>query len=301
DEPLDPPGEHRPAVREVVAGGTHRRGGHQAVAPHAPELLRADGVTERRHPAARPPLERDVVHADPPLAVQLHRQGRAAQYLVIPVEGVRQALLDVLAIDGREEADGPEVEAEDGGPFLSARAQRSEDRAVAAEDEREVDRGLGVDSEHPPRAGLEPVLLDLGLREPDLDAALGGDLHEPLHRVTGLLGLMVREDRDALGTAHASTRATSTSLSIPAAAPAFSAIQTNVSLLPAGPVSREGERPSTAQPSSAAPCATPRMASRRSSTPRPTPPLPSSRQRRPWGSMASASRPPASFAPPRET
>ena len=161
DEARHAPGQHRPAVGEVVARRALRRGDDEAVAAHAADLLARERVGEVGDAEARLAVHGDVVHRRPrPLgapdgdAGQLERLELARERAVeVGVEPVR--------VERGEEADLAEVDREHRHAGARVLAQRGEDRAVAAHHDAEVDvaRERRVDSM--PVAGREAVLARL--------------------------------------------------------------------------------------------------------------------------------------------
>src|SRR5690606_19736566 len=117
-------------------------------------------------------------------------------------------------------------------------------------------------------------------RDEHLDPRRGRRADELLHRVGGLHGVLVREDRDpargraASGGGHGSTFRAAASTSSTAPGRPASAAWTNVSRFPAGPGSPEEANPITAAPCSRRCSATATSAARRSAGSRTTPPLP---------------------------
>ena len=75
----------------------------------------------------------------PARAVELDLEPGQVDHLEVAGEGAPDPRPGVVALDRGEEADGAEVDAEDGDPGAGEVAQRVEDRAVAAEDEAEVE------------------------------------------------------------------------------------------------------------------------------------------------------------------
>ena len=74
DEPLHAPGEHRPAVGEVVARRAGRRGGNETVAAHLAEAVARDRVAQFSDSPVHAAVERDVVDADLLRTADVRRQ-----------------------------------------------------------------------------------------------------------------------------------------------------------------------------------------------------------------------------------
>jgi hypothetical protein len=112
DERVEPPDEHRSAVREVV--GRRALGGRadQPVARLDAEILLSDRIAQLDQPAELAARDYDVVDGDvaPPSVLDLER--RQLDHLVLACEDPLQPLLHVVAVDRGQEADPAEVDAE---------------------------------------------------------------------------------------------------------------------------------------------------------------------------------------------
>ena len=135
---LDPPGEDRAAVGEVVAGGSGRGRGDQPVAAHVADLLAGDRVAQLGQPRVRAAAEGDVVERERRRPSPRPRGRAARSPRRSPRRPASQALGDPLPLDGGEEPDRAEVDPEDRHPGAGVAPQRPEDRAVAAEHQAEV-------------------------------------------------------------------------------------------------------------------------------------------------------------------
>ena len=138
-EPLDPPGEDRPVVGEVVAGRAHRRRRDQAVAADVAHLLVAEAVAELGDATVREAAEGDVVEAgrgaSPPASTWIPGSSSTSRS---PAKARRNPSSACSPSTAARKPDRAEVDAEDRDPGAGVGAQPVEDRAVAAEDQAEV-------------------------------------------------------------------------------------------------------------------------------------------------------------------
>ena len=110
---VDPPHQHRAAVREVVGGRAGRRRADQAVARLAAELLAADRPLELDHPAERRRSSTTAsLTATRRCAADLDLERRQLDDVVLAGEHPRQPGLQLVARDRAEEADPAEVDAD---------------------------------------------------------------------------------------------------------------------------------------------------------------------------------------------
>ena len=92
---VEPPDEHRAAVREVVRGRARGRGDDHAVARQRPEVLAADGPAQLDHAAEHRARRDDVVHDGVRLAVELDLERRQLDDLELAGEGAREPRLEL--------------------------------------------------------------------------------------------------------------------------------------------------------------------------------------------------------------
>ena len=106
----------------------------------------------------------------------------SAEHLEVPGERPGEPGVEAVALHRREEADLTEVHGEDRHVATGVAAQRGEDGAVAAENDRKVGIPVGVRAQH--RAGElggQAELFDLLRRNPQLDIGRGAHLRQPPH------------------------------------------------------------------------------------------------------------------------
>jgi len=120
----------------------------------------------------------------------LELERRQLHDVVLAREDPGQPGLEIAAAHRAEEADAPEVHADDGNAGPEKRRQRAQDGPVAAEHHRDVgSRRI--------RPGLEPLLLRLARRIQQLDAVLLRDRLQARQPGADLLRLAVRNHRGA--------------------------------------------------------------------------------------------------------
>src|SRR5699024_12281782 len=101
-----------------------------------------------------------------PAAGRHDAEGHPLLDTVVPIDDVLDGRVDVLALGLGEEADVPEVHAEHGGAGATGQLGAAQDRAVAAEDDDELDVPsrvvAGVDDGH--RVAAQDALPELPRR-----------------------------------------------------------------------------------------------------------------------------------------
>ena len=180
-------------------------------------------------------MHRHVVHAPLLVAVERERDAGQLEQLEAALERDRDRLVDRVGLDRREEPDRAVVERVHRHTASRVSPERGQDAAVAAQDEREVGGFVRLGSDTHALLLGDAVLLRLPRRDEHLDLALARESQQPLHALARLLGILVREERDALGLLHGSTCRAAASTDWTAPGRPASASQTNVSSLPAGP------------------------------------------------------------------
>ena len=192
-------------------------------------------------------------HVDPAAA---HAQGRQRADLEVAGQSAPQAVFELLGLGRREKADRAEVDAEDRDVGAGERAQRAQDRAVAAEHDRDVDLELAEvghrrDGAGPGDAWSAPVSIVVE-DQLAVDARprprAGG--RAPARRCS--LREVMCDDRGAhawMILATAARRPPHAACSrLPRRSRLVSASQRNASRLPAGPGRPDEQAPSTAKP-----------------------------------------------------
>src|SRR6201747_2818840 len=165
---LYPPGQDRPLVSQVVAGGANGRGGDEAVAADVADLLAGEPVAELGDAVVRASGQGDVVESDSRRPGERDLEARELDRLALAGESAANPRLGLVALDRREKAGGAEVDSEDRHAGMGEAAQRMQDRAVATEDDAEVRAGLvaGDDLDAPGRLTVLGELVRLGHHPP---------------------------------------------------------------------------------------------------------------------------------------
>ena len=126
DEALDAPGQHGPAVGEVVARRALRRGDHEPVAAHAADLLARRARSARsatRRPGLRcTDMSLSAIHVPSGRPTRIAGSGSVSKS---PVEGAVEVVRQPVGIQRGEEPDLAEVDREDGHARARVRAQRA--------------------------------------------------------------------------------------------------------------------------------------------------------------------------------
>ena len=130
--------------------------------------------------------------AAPRIAVGLDLQRREVHDAVVAREHAGEAGLELVRLDRREEPDPAEIDAHNRDLGAEKSLQRAQHRAVAAEDDgyvgmREIVFRL-----------TDAVLLDLLVRQEQLDSRLASNFLQPLERGADRLRLPVGDDGGAL-------------------------------------------------------------------------------------------------------
>jgi hypothetical protein len=142
---LHAPHEHGPTVREVVRCRALRRRDDETVAPERAGLTAVDRVVELDDAADRRARDHGVVHNRERVAPDLQLERRELDDRVVAAKDTRDALLELVGRDRRQEPDATEVHADHRHACSEIALQRAQHRAVAAQDDRNVGRCIRLD------------------------------------------------------------------------------------------------------------------------------------------------------------
>ena len=183
-------------------------------------------------------MERDVVDRQLRAPGRRDRERGQRQHVEVARERALEAVLELArARPWPGSRSSPKLTAKTGTPRPGEAAQRGQDRAVAAQHHAQIGAAVvRVGAEHDAVARLDAVLLDLLGRQAHLHPGLraAGDQRTRTARRSSPRAA-VGEDRDGRAAVHGSTSRAAASTSASARPRPGSAIQTNVSRLPAGP------------------------------------------------------------------
>jgi hypothetical protein len=135
---VEPPDEHRAAVREVVGRRAERRRADDAVAGQHAEILAADGVAELDHAPEPGARREDVVDRRSGLPADPNVERRKPHHGDVAYERALEARLQLARLHRRQEADAPEVDADHGYVGAEKAVEGAQHRAVPAQRDGEV-------------------------------------------------------------------------------------------------------------------------------------------------------------------
>ncbi len=236
-ERLHAPVQHRPAGREAVAGRARGRADDHGVAGQLAEVDAVDVPAEPRDAPLHVARDHDVVDGQAaalPRSLDLH--GRELHGAQLARQRTAHGGLQLIGLRGREKADAPEVDAEDGDAAARHLLQRAQDGAVATEHDDQI--GLG----------------DVAAGRQQLDARLVGEARDHgrgiARRPAGLQGHAAHVE--AVSRRHRAAAVADRPGRSAASGWSLETMCRKNSRLPAGPGWPLSQAPSTTPPASAA-------------------------------------------------